>query len=494
MEIVASLFYGFEVALRPENLLYCFIGVFLGTFVGVLPGIGATATIAVLLPVTYALDPTTSFIMLAGVYYGAEYGGSTASILLNIPGTPSNAITCLDGYPLTQQGRGGVALFTTAITSFMGGTAGILALIIVAPIIVSISRAFGPAEYVAVILFGLIASAAVSQARPAKGLTMVALGLMLGTVGIDVNTGTYRFSFNYPPLIDGISLVALAMGIFGVSEVINSIRTSNESGTIGKITFRSMLPNRSDLSAFFGPVIRGSGIGMLMGTLPGTGPTIASFISYAMEKRVAKDKSRFGRGALEGIAGPEASNNAAAQTAFIPTLTLGIPGTATMAIMLGALMIHGITPGPGLMRDQPELFWGLVASFAIGNLMLLVLNIPMIGLWVRLLSVPFKLLYPTIICLICLGVFSVRNSAFDVVLTMALGVVGYFMRAAGFPLAPLLIGFILGPILEENLRRALLLSRGDMAVFIESPLSLAFLLVSLLMVVLSVVGFFRRPR
>ena len=482
MEVLSNLQYGLETALLPSNLIYCFVGVLLGTFVGVLPGIGATATIAVLLPVTYTLEPTAALIMLAGVYYGAEYGGSTASILLNIPGTPSNAITCLDGHPMAQQGRAGVALFMTAIASFFGGALGIIALLIVSPLIISVSRAFGPAEYVAVVIFGLVASAAVTRASPLKGFAMAAIGLLLGTIGIDVNSGTYRFSFGYAPLVDGISLIALAMGIFGLSEVIASLRAAKSDGSIAKVSYRSMVPSKSEAGASVLPMVRGSGIGMLMGALPGTGPTIASFISYATEKRFARDSSRFGQGAIEGIAGPEAANNAAAQTAFVPTLTLGIPGTGTMAIMLGALMIHGIAPGPGLMRQEPELFWGLIGSFFVGNLLLLVINIPMIGLWVRMLAVPYRVLYPAITCLICVGVYSTRNSAFDVVLTAVLGLFGYMMRVMGFPLATLLIGFILGPIFEENARRALLFSRGDLTVFVSSPISIGFLGVSLLII------------
>lgn len=471
MDLLANLALGFATALTPTNLFYCFVGVFLGTFIGVLPGIGALAAVSMLLPVTFYLEPTTALVMLAGVYYGAEYGGSIASILLNLPGTPSAAVTCLDGYPLAKQGRAGVALFMTTMASFVGGTIGIVVLTFFAPALAAFALAFGPAEYVAVMTLGLIAASAVGQGSPVKGIAMVVLGLLLGFVGTDINSGYARYTIGIPDLRDGISLIALAMGLFGLSEVIASIRASTGSMTAKKIPFRSMLPTRPEARASLAPTVRGTTIGSIFGTLPGTGQTIAAFIAYAVEKRVGRKPERFGKGAIEGIMAPESANNAAAQTAFIPTLTMGIPGSATMALMLGALMIHGIQPGPQLMTTHPDMFWGLVASFWIGNLLLLVLNIPLIGIWVRLLRIPYQLLYPAIVVLICVGVYAISNNVFDVGLALVFGVIGYGLRLLGFEPAPLLIGFILGPTFEENLRRALLLSRGDVTALVETPIA-----------------------
>ena len=468
MEAIAL---GFSVALSPSNLLYCFLGVVLGTFIGVLPGIGAIAAISMLLPLTFYLDATTAVIMLAGVYYGAEYGGSTTSILLNLPGTPSNAVACIDGYPMTQQGRAGVALFMTTIASFIGGSIGILVVMFLTPVVVAVSLAFGPAEYFAIMVFGLLAAATVAQGSPSKGLAMVLLGLMLGCVGVDLNSGMVRFNLGLFQLYDGISIVVLAMGLFGVSEVIGSVHSARETSFQGRITLRSLLPDSSDVRRSVAPVLRGAGIGTVLGPLPGTGPTIASFMSYVVEKRVARDPSRFGHGAIEGVTAPEASNNAAAQTAFIPTLALGIPGTATTAIILGALMIHGVTPGPALMTQNAHLFWGVIASFWIGNVMLLVLNIPLIGVWVSILRIPYRYLYPCILALVCIGFYSVNLNPFDVFLVLFFGVVGYSMRLLGFEPAPLIIGFILGPLMEENLRRALLISQGDFLALVLRPIS-----------------------
>lgn len=476
MEAIAL---GFSVALSPSNLGYCFLGVVLGTFIGVLPGIGAIAAISMLLPLTFYLEPTTAVIMLAGVYYGAEYGGSTASILLNLPGTPSSAVTCIEGYPMTRQGRAGVALFMTTIASFIGGSIGILVVMFLTPVVVAVSLAFGPAEYFAIMLFGLLAAATVAQGSPSKGLAMVLLGLMLGCVGVDLNSGLVRFNLGLFELYDGISIVVLAMGLFGVAEVIASVRTASETRFQGRVSLRSMMPSIADVRQSIAPVLRGAGIGTVLGPLPGTGPTIASFMSYVVEKRVARDPSRFGHGAIEGLTAPEASNNAAAQTAFIPTLALGIPGTATTAIILGALMIHGITPGPALMTQNADLFWGVIASFWIGNVLLLVLNIPLIGVWVSILRIPYRYLYPCILSLVCIGVYSVNLNPFDVFLVLVFGVVGYLMRLLGFEPAPLVIGFILGPLMEENLRRALLISRGDFLALLLRPISGTLLAVSL---------------
>ncbi|HEY9539222.1 MAG TPA: tripartite tricarboxylate transporter permease [Kiloniellaceae bacterium] len=493
MELLSNLALGFEVAFSPVNLFYCFVGVFLGTFIGVLPGIGALAAVSMLLPVTFYLEPATALVMLAGVYYGAEYGGSIASILLNLPGTPAAAVTCLDGYPLARSGRAGVALFMTTAASFVAAIIGILILTFFAPLLVKVALAFGPAEYFAIMLLGLVAAAAITMGSAIKGIGMVTVGILIGTVGTDINTGVWRFTFNSPYLIDGVSLVALAMGLFGITEVIASINDS-ASAPKGSITLRSMLPRRDDVRRSVLPILRGTGIGAFFGTLPGTGQTIAAFISYAVEKRVAADPSRFGKGAIEGIAAPEAANNASAQTAFIPTLSLGIPGSATMALMLGAMMIHGIAPGPMVIVNHPDIFWGVVASFFIGNVLLVVLNVPLIGLWVRLLQVPYQYLYPVIIVLICIGVYSVNNNVFDVALALLFGVVGYAMRLLGFEPAPLLIGFVLGPMMEENLRRGLLLARGDYYQLLAQPITGSVLCLTLLLVLWSLWSSLRRRR
>jgi putative tricarboxylic transport membrane protein len=481
MDLLNNLAIGFGIALTLTNLLYCFIGVFLGTLLGALPGIGALAAVSMLLPLTIGIDPTTALVMLAGVYYGAEYGGSTASILLNLPGTPTNAVTCLDGYPMAQQGRAGVALFATTIASFVGGSIGIIALYTLAPFLASWAIAFGPAEYFALMVLGLVASA-ITQEAPLKGLSMVVLGLLLGTVGTDVASGTARFHLGLFELRDGISFIALAMGLFGVSEIIHSLRSASGPPIVQNVSLRSMVPTKEDWLRSWKPTLRGTGIGGLFGALPGTGPTIATFIGYEIERRLAKDPSRFGKGAIEGIVSPEAANNAGAQAAFIPTLSLGIPGSATMAVMLGTLIMNGIAPGPQLMTTHPEIVWGLAASFWIGNLLLLILNIPLIGLWVRLLKIPYQLLYPAIIVLICVGTYTIRSSTFDIMLVLVFGFAGYALRQMGFQLAPVLIGFILGPMIEEYFKRAMLFAHGDFAEVMQRPLAGVILALSALMV------------
>lgn len=479
---------GFATAFTLENLGYCFLGVFLGTFIGVLPGLGSLAAISMLLPLTFYLEPTTALIMLAGIYYGGEYGGSIASILLNLPGTPSAAVTCLDGNPLAKQGRAGVALFVTAIASFMGGSVGVVALMAFGPAIAQLGLGFGPADYFALMLLGLVAAVTVGGGSMIKGLIMVVLGLLLGTVGADVTTGEFRYTFGFLELRDGVSLVAIAMGLFGISEVISSVRGAGTRKITQKVTMRSMLPSRDDMRKTIGPMARGSTIGGFLGALPGAGTVIAAFLAYATEIRIAADKTIFGKGAIEGVAAPESANNAAAQTAFIPTLTIGIPGSATMSIMLGALMIHGITPGPLLVSDHPTVFWGLIASFWIGNLFLLVLNIPLIGLWVRVLQFPYKYIYPVVIALICIGVFSMRTSVFDVGLVVIFGALGYLLKRTGYSAAPLILGFVLGPMLEENLRRAMLMARGDPIRMVADPLTGSILGLSALLLIWSIYG------
>ncbi len=492
MEMLSNLALGFETALTPTNLLYCFIGVSLGTMVGVLPGIGSLAAVSMLLPVSFYLEPTTALILLAGVWYGTEYGGSTTAILLNLPGTPSAAVTCLDGNAMTKQGRAGVALFSTTMASFVGGTLGILALMIFGPMIGRAAIAFGPAEYFALMALGLVAAAAIAQGSPVKGLAMVVVGLMLGIAGTDVQSGALRFTFGLPQLSEGINIVALAMGLFGVAEVIASIDEVHGNPLQKRITLRSMIPSRQDVRRAILPTLRGTGVGAFFGALPGTGQTVAAFIAYALEKRTSRDPSKFGKGAIEGVVAPEAANNAAVQTAFIPTLTLGIPGSATMAIMLGALLIHGIQPGPALLTSRPDIFWGLIASFWIGNVLLLILNIPLIGLWVRFLQIPYRYLYPAILCLICIGVFSINNNLFDVGLVLLFGVLGYAMRIVGFEPAPLIIAFVLGPLMEENFRRAMQLARGDAMAMLTRPIAGTILAVTLVMLALALWAAFRK--
>jgi TctA family transporter len=469
MDLLSNLALGFATAATLYNLTYCFIGVFLGTFIGVLPGVGPLAAVAMLLPVSFYLPPETALVMLAGVYYGAEYGGSIASILLNIPGTPSASVTCLDGYPMARDGRAGVALFATAIASFFGAIFGVVVMVLLSPVLAEFALLFGPAEYFAVMVLGLVAASVVSTSGAMRGVMMVCLGILLGTIGVDINSGETRFVAGMPELRDGVSLVVVAMGLFGISEVIVSARGATRSYATERISMRNFFPTPSEWLRSIGPALRGSAVGSFFGTLPGTGQTVASFVSYAVEKRISPRGDKFGTGQIEGVVVPESANNAAAQTAFIPTLTLGIPGSTTMALMLGALMIHGITPGPQLISEHPELFWGLVVSFLFGNLFLLVLNIPLIGLWVRLLRVPHYFLYPTVVVLICVGVYSIDNSIFDIWATLAFGVLGYVLRLFRFEPAPLLIGFVLGPMMEEFFRRAMLLSRGDPMVFLERP-------------------------
>lgn len=479
---------GFATAMTIENLMYCFIGVFLGTFIGVLPGLGSLAAISMLLPMSFYLEPTTALILLAGIYYGGEYGGSIASILLNLPGTPSAAVTCLDGNPMAKQGRAGVALFVTAIASFTGGSVGVIALMGFGPTIAQVGLSFGPADYFALMLLGLVAAVTVGGGSIVKGLIMVVLGLLLGTVGTDVTSGEFRYTFGFLELRDGVSLVAIAMGLFGIAEVVSSVREAGTRKITEPVTMKSMMPTRDDMRRTVGPMARGSSIGGFLGALPGAGTVIAAFLAYATEIRLAKDKTRFGKGAVEGVAAPESANNAAAQTAFIPTLTIGIPGSATMSIMLGALMIHGITPGPLLVSDHPTIFWGLIASFWIGNLFLLVLNIPLIGLWVKVLQFPYKFIYPVVIALICIGVFSMRTSVFDVGLVVIFGGLGYLLQRTGYSAAPLILGFVLGPMLEENLRRAMLLARGDVMRVVSDPLTGTILAMSALMLLWAIFG------
>ena len=479
MDTLNNLIMGFGVALSLANLAYCFIGVALGTLVGVLPGIGPLVTIAMLLPFTFNLPPVSALIMLSGIYYGAQYGGSTTSILVNLPGETSSAVTCIDGYQMARQGRAGPALAIAAIASLFAGCVGILLTLLMGPTLGDWALKFGSAEYTSLMLMALVASAVMSRGDAVKGLAMVVLGLLLGIVGTDVNSGMSRYTFGVPELSDGIGFTVIAVGLFAVAEiVVNLERTDIPEVYTRKI--ENLMPTGRDLRDSSWPIVRGTAVGAFFGLLPGTGPALSSFATYMLEKKIARDPSRFGNGAIEGVAAPEAANNAAAQTNFIPMLTLGIPGTATMALMLGALTMQGIEPGPQVIASKPELFWGLIASMWIGNLMLVVLNLPLVGLWVRLLRVPYRWLFPSIIMFCCIGNFSVNNNPTDVYLCAAVGVLGYVLARLDCEPAPLILGYVLGPLLEENLRRALLISRGDPTVFFTRPISLAFMIATLL--------------
>ncbi len=495
MDLFSNVLLGLETALSVTNLFYCFLGVTLGILVGVIPGLGALTAISVLFPITFYLPPDAALIMLAGIWYGTTYGGSTAAILLNLPGTHANAVTCLDGYPLAQQGRGGTALLLATGASFAGGSIGILLLMLSAPVIAEYALGFGAAEYFSLIVLGLVAASTISDGSAVKGLAMVTLGVALGTVGPDIFTGMPRFSFGILELSDSISLIAIVMGLFGIAEVIASVnRTDVKNVSASSIKFNSILPRRDELRRSWLPMLRGSSLGAFFGTLPGTGPSIAAFMSYAIEKRLSKTPERFGNGAVEGVVAPEAANNAADQTAFIPTLTLGIPGSPTMALMIGALMVQGIAPGPDLMANKPELFWGLIMSFWIGNLLLVIMNLPLIGLWVKVLTVPYHILFPTVLMFICIGTYSVANSAFDVWLAAGFGLLGYAMRILAWPAAPLLLGFVLGPMLEEHFRRSMILSRGEFTIFVDRPISASVLAIALLLLLWSGWGAMSRRR
>jgi putative tricarboxylic transport membrane protein len=483
MELLDNLALGLSTAASPENLLYCFLGVLIGTFVGVLPGIGPTATIAMLLPITYYLTPTASLIMLAGIYYGSMYGGSTSAILVNLPGEVSSSVTAIDGYQMARQGKAGKALAIAAIGSFVAGTFATFVIALVAVPMTSIALKFGSTEYFALILLGLATSTALAHGSVLKALAMIVTGMLFGIVGTDVDSGTFRFTLGIVDLTDGLGIVAVALGIFGIAEVLRNLEDMPESAS-GTANITSLMPDREDLRASAGPILRGSILGSILGALPGGGSILSAFSSYVLEKRLAKDPSRFGKGAIEGVAGPEAANNAGAQTSFIPMLTLGIPSHPLMALMIGALMIQGITPGPNVVNARPELFWGVIASMWIGNALLVVLNLPLVGLWVTMLKIPYRYLLPMIVSFSMVGVFTVSNSGFDVLLLGAFGLFGYFFSKLGCEPAPFLMGFVLGALLEEHLRRALVFSGGDPSVFFTEPISAGLLVATLIVLLL----------
>ena len=493
MELFDNLILGFGVALSLQNLLYCFIGVFVGTAIGVLPGIGPIVAIAMLLPITFNLPPIPSLIMLAGIYYGSQYGGSTTAILLNIPGESSSVVTCLDGYQMARQGRAGPALAIAAIGSFFAGCVGTLLIGLFGPPLAGMALKFSAAEYFSLMLMGLVAAALLAHGDMVKALSMVVFGLLLGSVGTDVSTGIPRFTFGLYELSDGIGFSILAIALFAVTEIVQNLESVEKHEMFtGKVT--GLMPTLADMKASFPAIVRGSVVGAFFGALPGAGVSISAFSAYMLEKKIAKDPSRFGRGAIEGVAAPEAANNAASQTSFIPTLTLGIPGSATMALMLGAMMIQGITPGPQVMMNNPTLFWGLIASMWIGNLMLIVINLPLVGLWVNLLKTPYRWMFPSILMFVCVGNYSINNSSTDIYLAAGLGMLGYILMKLQCEPAPLILGFVLGPMMEENLRRAMLLSRGDPTVFFKRPISLAFMLITVFLLIIMIAPTIRKKR
>ncbi len=484
MELIANLGLGFETALTLTNLFYCFLGVLLGTLIGVLPGIGPTATIAMLLPITFALSPVSALIMLAGIYYGAQYGGSTTAILINLPGESSSAVTAIDGYQMARQGRAGPALAAAALGSFFAGSVATLVLATLAPALAEVALEFGPAEYFSLMVLGLVSCVALAHGSVVKALGMIVLGLLLGLVGTDIYTGTPRFTFDFPELADGLNFVAVAVGVFGIAEILRNLE-SEAGRTVAIKHVTNIFPNREDLKAIVKPVLRGTVLGSALGILPGGGAILSSFAAYTIEKKLSKTPERFGKGAIEGVAAPESANNAGAQTSFIPMLTLGIPANPVMALMIGALIIQGITPGPNVATDEPALFWGVIVSMWIGNLLLVLLNLPLIGLWVRLLKIPYYVLFPAILAFSAIGVYSINSNAFDLFAVAAFGVLGYVLVKLDCEPAPLLLGFVLGPMLEEHLRRAMIISRGDPSVFVTRPLSgvLLILAVAILVIV-----------
>ncbi len=494
MDLLQNLALGFSVAATPMNLLLCLIGTLVGTLVGVLPGVGPLATIAMLLPITFGLQPVGALIMLAGIYYGAQYGGSTTSILVNIPGEASSVVTTLDGHAMAKQGRAGPALAIAAIGSFFAGCVSTIVVAALGVPLTGLALKFGPAEYFSLMVLGLVFAVVLAKGSIPKAITMILFGLLLSMVGSDLETGASRMAFNIPELADGIGFVTVAMGVFGFAEIIRNLESSAESREILHAKITGLMPTRKDLKASAPAILRGTVIGSIIGILPGAGAVIASFAAYTVEKRVSKHPERFGRGAIEGVAGPESANNAAAQTSFIPLLTLGIPPNAVMALMVGAMTIHGIVPGPQVMTKQPDLFWGMIASMWVGNLMLIVINLPLVGLWVTLLRVPYRLLYPSILVFCAIGIYSINNSPFDVVLAAIFGMIGYWLIKHDFEPAPMLLGFVLGPLMEENLRRAMLIARGDVTVFFTRPISGGLLLLSAILLVLAALPMFRKKR
>ena len=492
MDLLSDIALGFGVAFSPVNLLFCFVGALLGTLIGVLPGIGPLGAIAMLLPITFQFEPVTALIMLAGIYYGAQYGGSTTSILVNLPGETSSVVTCLDGHQMARNGRGGAALAIAALGSFFAGSVATLLVAVASPPLARLGTLFQAPDYFSLMVLGLVGAVVLAHGSIAKAIGMILLGLLLGLVGTDLNTGRQRYTFGIPELSDGIGFVTLAMGLFGVAQVL--VNLEQHAMPRATATVGSLWPSREELRRSVPATLRGTAIGSLLGVLPGGGAILASFAAYALEKKVSREPARFGKGAVEGVAAPESANNAGAQTSFIPMLTLGIPSNALMALLVGAMSIFGVVPGPRIVEEQPQLFWGLVASMWIGNAMLLVINLPLIGLWVQLLRIPYRLLYPLILLLCCIGVYALNGSALEVGLMIGFGLLGYALLKLGFEPAPMLLGFVLGPLMEENLRRSLRLSRGDAMIFLERPISLALLLMALVLLIAVLAPAVRKAR
>lgn len=493
MELLNYLGIGFSVALQPVNLFYCFLGVFIGTLIGVLPGIGPIGAMSLLLPITFKVSPEAAIIMLAGIYYGAMYGGSTTSILVNIPGEAASVVTCLDGYQMARQGRAGPALGISAFGSFIGGTASILGLMLLAPPLSRFALRFGPPEYFTLMILGLTILIYLAQGSMPKALIMAAFGLVLGLVGLDPINSCPRFTFNQLEFVDGVGLVPVVMGLFGVSEVLLNIEQVIQRD-IFLARIKGLLPNANDWKESSGPMARGTLMGFFLGILPGGGAIISSFISYALEKRISKHPERFGKGAIAGVAGPETANNAATGGAFIPLMTLGIPPNVVMAMLLGAFMIHGVTPGPLMMHQNPGLFWGVITSMYIGNIMLLVLNLPLIGMWVQVLKIPYKILFPLILLFCLIGVYSVNNTVFDIYIMILFGFIGYLMKKFEYEGAPLILAFVLGPMMENNLRKSLIISQGDFSVFFTRPLAAASLIIALFLLISPLIPWIGKKR
>ncbi|HKS61341.1 MAG TPA: tripartite tricarboxylate transporter permease [Xanthobacteraceae bacterium] len=493
MDLFINLAHGFAVAVSPTNLMLCLIGTLVGTLIGVLPGIGPLATIAMLLPITFGLPPVGALIMLAGIYYGAQYGGSTTSILINIPGESSSVVTALDGHAMAKQGRAGPALAIAAIGSFIAGCFSTVLVAALGAPLTSLALLFGPAEYFSLMVLGLVFAVVLARGSVLKAIAMILFGLLLSSVGSDIETGQSRMAFDIPELADGIGFVTVAMGVFGYAEIMRNLeQTASRDIVQSKIT--GLMPTWPDFKASAPAIGRGTILGSILGILPGGGAVIAAFAAYTFEKKLSSTPKKFGHGAIEGVAAPESANNAAAQTSFIPLLTLGIPPNAVMALMVGAMTIHGIVPGPQVMTKQPDLFWGLIASMWIGNLMLVVINLPLVGVWVRLLRVPYRMLYPAILIFCAIGVYSINNAPADAIMVASFGLVGYWFVKHDFEPAPMLLGFVLGPLMEENLRRAMLIARGDPTTFITRPISGALLALATLLLVLALLPMIRSKR
>jgi putative tricarboxylic transport membrane protein len=494
LELISNLSLGFSVAVTPSNLMMCTIGVLVGTLIGVLPGIGPLATIAMLLPITFGLPPVGALIMLAGIYYGSQYGGSTTSILVNIPGEAASVVTTLDGFQMALQGRAGPALAIAAIGSFFAGSVATVLIAALGGPLTSVALLFGPAEYFALMVLGLVFAVVLAKGSVPKAIAMILLGLMASMVGSDIETGQSRMTFDLPELADGIGFVNVAMGVFGYAEIIRNLEQGSSSRSVINAKLTGLMPTWADLKASAGAIGRGTVLGSILGILPGGGAVISAFAAYTFEKKMSKHPERFGKGAIEGVAAPESANNAASQTSFIPLLTLGIPPNAVMALMVGAMTIHGIVPGPQVMTKQPELFWGMIASMWIGNAMLVIINLPLVGLWVKLLQLPYRLLYPAILIFCAIGVYSINNSPFDVLLVAFFGLFGYWLVKHDFEPAPMILGFVLGPLMEENLRRAMLIARGDPTTFLARPISAGLLALAAFMLVLAVLPMIRSKR